>query len=117
MTRFSNRRLGVDAAEEVAERLGARRIRSYTPGAPDIVGPWFVIEVETSQKVGQVPYRALTALRASTAEKDLPLYVYKHPDWRNWVVSMLLSDFVAFFGSNHPVPTPTETLEGRDEVP
>lgn len=66
--------------------------------APDIEGDWFVGEVKNYLKAPHVPYDQLRRLKILTKGEKLPLFVYKRPDWHDYVVSCLLSDFEQWYG-------------------
>lgn len=103
------RKRGKAAELQVAKRLGGQRIHAQGLEAADIVGDWFVGEVKDYLKAPEVPYRELQKLKAKTGTDKLPLFIYKRPEWRNYVVCCLLSDFEDWYGTLH-VPA---RLKGR----
>ena len=99
MTTNAPRKRGKDAERQVAKRLGGKRTGILGKPAPDVEGAWFVAEVKDYLKAPEVPYRILRRLRQSCPGDKLPLFVYKRPDWREYVVCALMSDFEEWYGT------------------
>lgn len=94
------RRRGKRTERQVAKRLGGKRIIRPGVKAPDVEGDWFVAEVKNYLKAPEVPYRELRKLKVLTTEDKLPLFIYKRPEWRDYVVCCLLSDFEQWYGGH-----------------
>jgi hypothetical protein len=94
----SNRRRGKNAEREVAKKLEGRRTRILGVAAPDVEGEWFVAEVKKYMKAPEIPYKYLRELKALDSSERLKLFIYKRPEWRDWVVCILLSDFEDWYG-------------------
>uniref|UniRef100_A0A6H2A3V4 Uncharacterized protein n=1 Tax=viral metagenome TaxID=1070528 RepID=A0A6H2A3V4_9ZZZZ len=94
----SARARGKDAERQVARRLGGRRTGILGKPAPDVEGAWYVAEVKDYLKAPEVPYRILRQLRQTTPADKMALFVYKRPEWKDYVVCSLLKDFEDWYG-------------------
>lgn len=90
---------GKSAERQVARRLGGKRTGILGKAADDVEGDWFVAEVKDYLKAPEVPYRILRNLRQKTDSSKLVLFVYKRPEWRDYIVCTLLSDFEQWYGT------------------
>jgi len=97
MTKAARRR-GKEAERQVARRLGGQRTKVMGEKAPDIEAAWFAAEVKDYQKAPEVPYRELRQLRMMIPSQKIALFVYKRPQWKDYVVCTLLSDFELWWG-------------------
>jgi len=93
------RKRGKDAERQVAKRLGGQRTGILGKPAPDVEGTWFVAEVKDYLKAPEVPYTILRRLRQSCLDNKMALFIYKRPQWRDYVVCSLLKDFEDFYGT------------------
>ena len=95
------RKRGKDAERQVAKRLQGKRTGILGKPAPDVEGTWFVAEVKDYLKAPEVPYNILRCLRQSCPGDKMPLFIFKRPQWREFVVCSLLKDFEDFYGTIH----------------
>jgi len=92
------RKRGKEAERRVARRLGGRRLARHGLPAPDIEGDWFVAEVKDYLKAPKVPYRELRKLVSTTDPRKIRLFIFKRPEWHDYLVCCFLKEFTNWFG-------------------
>ena len=102
------RQRGKSAERQVAQRLKGKRTGILGKPAPDVEGCWFVAEVKDYLKAPEVPYTQLRKLRQREGTAKMPLFVYKRPEWKDFVVCALLSDFEKWYGVTNIHPNKEE---------
>lgn len=83
---------------EEAEKLGAKRIPSGTPGAPDARSDWLSIEVRSRQKLPRWITGAVALARVKAKSSQLGIAVLHQAGEGDSLVVMSRRDFVAQFG-------------------
>lgn len=95
-----SRARGKAAERQVARRLGGRRVGRLGLAAPDVEGAWFIAEVKDRGRTPKEPYDILRRLRLNYPdERRIHLLVTKRPEWRDWTVTCLLSEFEDWYGT------------------
>lgn len=92
-----NRKKGKAAVRTITRRLGGRKVT--TPGnQPDIEGIYFIAEVKEYLKAPKIAFRELRRLKTLRGDK-VPLFIYRRPEWPDYIVCCFLKDFEDWFGT------------------